>query len=391
LHWHKGDHLSHTSAGRYLLVIDSLDCGGAERHAVDLAGALAARGHSVTLACSVAGHFASNAKRAGVRVVELCDEVVKRRFSARFARRVRDLVRAEGFDIVHGHLYAGGLAAAVATVGTGTPLLLTEQTEAPWRSRRQRLVSRLAYRRATQVIGVSSAITHALEHEFGVPTEKLRCIPNGVAMPENADRRDRFERPPVIGLVARLQPEKDVPTFLRCAAHLAARFPDATFQIAGDGPLRGELQDLARELGLGTRLRFLGTVDDMDAFFEEVDLLACSSVAEGTPLAIAEAMCARVPVVATAVGGIPDQIEDGRDGLLVEPGDADVLAARIEWLLERRVDGERMADAAYRRAAHEFSLEAMASKTEAVYHEALAPRRAAAGRRTIEVAPSEQA
>jgi len=240
------------------------------------------------------------------------------------------------------------------------------------------------------VIGVSKAITDGLEHDFAVPADKLRRIPNGVEI--NGPFRPRnLVRPSVVGLVARLQPEKDVPTFLRCAARLASRLPGVTFRIAGDGPLRRELEGLARELGIGARVRFLGVVKEMETFYEEIDVLASSSLSEGTPLAIAEAMGAGIPVVATAVGGIPDQIEDGREGLLVEPGDAHALAARIEWLVKSQFDTRRIAQAAYRRAAREFSLEAMASKTDAVYQEVVAgPERPVSDRRPIEATPATE-
>ena len=370
-------------------MIDSLQCGGAERHAVDLAGALVTRGGQVTIACSTAGHFAADAERAGARVAGMGDQLVKRRFSPRFAAHVRSILSAEEFDLVHGHLYAGGLAAVAATAGSGVPVVLTEQTEAPWRSPRHRLASRLAYRRARRVIGVSCAITEELETRFGVPSHKVRCVPNGVAIAGPAARADRAGSPPVVGLVARLQPEKDVPTFLRAAAQLARRFPDVRFRIAGDGPLRGELAQLAERLGVASRVEFLGVVRDMPAFFREIDVLACSSVAEGTPLAIAEAMGSAIPVVATRIGGIPDQIRDGEDGLLVPPGDPALLAARVAWLLEDESVALRIGKAGFRRAERDFSTEAMASSTLAVYEETVPVGvRVRAGRPGIERSPS---
>jgi glycosyltransferase involved in cell wall biosynthesis len=359
----------------YLLVIDSLQCGGAERHVIDLGRALTDRGHSVTVACSVAGHFEPVGERAGMRIVPVCGELAKRRFSPAFAWRVRRLVREENPDLVHGHLYSGGLAAAFATAGTGIPLVLTEQTEAPWRKLRHRRASSLAYGRAAKIIGVSSAITAALERDFGIASEKLSCIPNGVALaPRGATSRPGGE--PVVGLVARLTPEKDVPCFLNAAARIAARFPAATFRIAGDGPLRPELERISVDLGISDRVSFLGVLDDMGPFFESVHVLAVSSVAEGTPLSIVEAMGAAVPVVATAVGGIPEQVTDGSTGYLVEPRDPAALAERIGSVLADRDAAARLGEAGRARALGEFSVEAMTDKIEAVYETALGPRTA---------------
>jgi glycosyltransferase involved in cell wall biosynthesis len=374
----------------YLFVIDSLQCGGAERHVIDLGRVLTDRGHSVTVACSVGGHFQSAGDQAGMKVVPVCRELAKRRFSATFARGVRRLVREEQPDLVHGHLYSGGLAAAVATAGTGIPLLLTEQTEAPWRTRRHRLASSIAYRRAAKIIGVSSAITAAIERDFGVAPEKLACIPNGVTLEQGTASRPNGE--PVIGVVARLTPEKDVRCFLNAAARIAESFPTAKFRIAGDGPLRPELERLAAELGLAERVSFLGVLDEMQPFFASVHVLAVSSVAEGTPLSIVEAMGAGVPIVATAVGGIPEQVTDGRNGYLVEPRNPAALAERIGWVLADPDAATRLGEAGRARALSEFTVEKMSDAIESVYADALTRRRAArpAAAPALEARPAER-
>jgi glycosyltransferase involved in cell wall biosynthesis len=356
----------------YLFVIDSLQCGGAERHVIDVGRVLTARGHSVTVACSVGGHFQALGERTGMKVVPVCGDLAKRRFCATFSRRVRRLVREQEPDLVHGHLYSGGLAAAFATVGTGIPLVLTEQTEAPWRRRRHRVASSMAYRKAARIIGVSRAITTVIERDFGIPPEKLSCIPNGVTLQQGTTPRRGGD--PVIGLVARLTPEKDVPCFLNAAARIADRFPTAKFRIAGDGPLRRELERLAAELGLDKRVSFLGVLDDMGPFFESAHVLAVSSVAEGTPLSIVEAMGAAVPIVATAVGGIPEQITDGHNGYVVEPGNPAALAERIGSVLADPHAAARLGEAGRARALRDFSVEAMTDAIESVYEGAFTRR-----------------
>jgi glycosyltransferase involved in cell wall biosynthesis len=360
---------------RVLLVIDSLDLGGAERHVVELAAELAARGEDVTVACSVGGHFEGHARAAGLRVLTLCDRLAKRRFSPRFALALRRLVREDRFDLVHAHLYAAGVASAFAVAGTGVPLVLTEQTEAPWRSRLQRRASAWSYRRASQAIAVSNAIERELIDAFGVAAERVHFVPNGVPVESAPHRRESHAL--TVGLVARLQPEKDVATFVEAAALVADELPEARYVVAGDGPLREELEALARERGLEERLRFLGFRDDARELIRSLDVFVLSSVSEGTPLSVAEAMGAGVPVVATAVGGIPDQIEDGRDGLLVAPGAPEELARAIRAVAGDAALAERLAGSGQRRAAAEFSLEAMVERVEAIYAAALAPRRAA--------------
>jgi glycosyltransferase involved in cell wall biosynthesis len=352
-------------------VIDSLACGGAERHVAELSVELCNRGHSVTVACSQGGHFAAEAERGGARVEILRRRLVKRRFSAIFAMGVRRLLNRTHFDLIHAHLYASATAAAAASLGRSIPLVVTEQTEAPWRNWAQRNASALVYRRASRVIGVSRAISEELAVDFGVPREKIAYIPNGVNLQAVHRSAHRNGRGPVVGLIARLVPEKDVPSFLRCARRLIATYPEASFPIAGDGPLRDELVRLAKELGIEDRVDFLGVQEDMEGFLAQLDVLAVSSIAEGTPLSIAEAMQAGVPIVATAVGGIPDQIQDAVHGLLVAPGDPRALATGIADLLENPAKARSFAEAARDRAISSFSVEGVADRVEAQYAAAL--------------------
>ncbi|MDP9475810.1 MAG: glycosyltransferase, partial [Actinomycetota bacterium] len=256
---------------RLLLVVDSLDVGGAERHVVDLAAALKREGHDVTVACSVAGPLSSELERASIPVLPLLERLVKRRASMAFARKLRRLLDRERFDLVHAHVYASAAAAALATLGTGVPLVITEHTEAPWRSRRARLFSRLVYRRAERIIAVSGEIRRLLIEGYAVPPGRVTFVPNAVVpVPDALPGASQAIPPgwregPLIGRVARLQTEKGVDIFLKAAARVAPLFPEARFLVIGDGPLRQELTALAKRLGLEERVRFLGFRSDAPA------------------------------------------------------------------------------------------------------------------------------
>jgi glycosyltransferase involved in cell wall biosynthesis len=153
-----------------------------------------------------------------------------------------------------------------------------------------------------------------------------------------------------------------------------------------------ELERLAADLGLGERVSFLGVLDEMRPFFETVHVLAVSSVAEGTPLSIVEAMGAAVPIVATAVGGIPEQVTDGGNGFLVEPRNPAALAERIGSVLSDPEAAARLGEAGRVRALREFSVETMTDAIESVYEDALrqrsADRHAAAP--ALEARPAER-
>src|SRR3954453_16013908 len=152
-----------------VLVIDSLDGGGAERYVVDLAIALRRRCWPVEVACSTGGVRARALVDAGVPVSILLGKLVKRRVSRRYERALRRLIEDRRPALVHAHLYASAAAAAQATRDLAVPLAVTEHTEAPWRGRRARAVSREVYRRADRVVAVSTAIRDVLVEEYGVP------------------------------------------------------------------------------------------------------------------------------------------------------------------------------------------------------------------------------
>src|SRR5215218_2596165 len=161
---------------RVLLTIDSLGVGGAERHVADLARTLAQRGYEAVVACTADGPCAAGLDH--VRVIG--ERLVKRRFCERYAAGLRDVVREVEPDVVHAHLFASATAAAAAVEGTPIPLVITEQTEAPWRAAPERRLSARAHARAAHAIAVSTRIARGLRMHEGVPPRRISVIPNTV-------------------------------------------------------------------------------------------------------------------------------------------------------------------------------------------------------------------
>ncbi|GAC1320600.1 MAG: glycosyltransferase [Chloroflexota bacterium] len=354
-----------------LMVADSLDAGGAERHVVGLSASLVAAGHSVTLACSVGGVLTDLAERHGVTVRSLMPSRAKRRVSPGFAYRLRALLLRESFTVVHAHMYASAAAAVLATTGLTVPVVVTEHSEATWRGTRARLFSRYIYWRARHVIAVSHAIRKRLLELDGVQSERITVISN--ALPDFGSPLRVSASPiamrgrPVIGVAARLQTEKGVRFFLEAAAMVASTCPEAYFAIAGEGPERSNLERLAESLGLENQCCFLGFRPDAQALMKQFAVLVVPSLSEGTPLVVLEAMAARVPVVATAVGGIPEQIADGCEGLLVPPADSAALSRAITRLLQDRAYAGRLGRNGLRRVAECFNSNTMLRATLNVY------------------------
>ncbi len=245
-------------------------------------------------------------------------------------------IRAERPAIFHAHLSwpfackngvrAGWLARVPAIVGTAQLYL------APDGGRRPPLVLGL-YRR---IIAVSEEVKRRYAAELGVPPRTLAVVRNAIRVPPSAPARNAAlraalveGRPDFVVLTpARLHPQKGHTYLLQAAVQV----PDATFVLAGDGPLRGDLEAEARDLGVAGRCVFLGQRDDVPALLAAADLFVLPSLFEGLPVSVLEAMAAERPVVATAIGGTDEAVTSEESGLLVPARDPAALASAIRRL-----------------------------------------------------------
>jgi glycosyltransferase involved in cell wall biosynthesis len=172
----------------------------------------------------------------------------------------------------------------------------------------------------------------------------------------------------VVGTVANMRAQKAYPDLLAAALRVVERLPDVRFVAVGQGPLEGEVRALHAELGLGHRFLLLGHRRDAVRVMAASDVFVLASLYEGLGVAVMEALALGLPVVATAVGGVPEVVQHGREGLLVRPGRPRELAAALMALLTDAERRQRMADAAARRGT-ELSIDSAVRRTEAVYHE----------------------
>ena len=181
---------------------------------------------------------------------------------------------------------------------------------------------------------------------------------------------------PVIGAVGRLDRNKNFTLLIDAFARVAPKWPASRLVIAGDGPMRAELESYAAGLGLSGRVRFPGRVPGSaeTAIFPAFDVACLSSISEGFPIALLEASMAGVPVVSTVCGGTPEMIADGETGYLTGQGDVGAMSAAIARLLADPERARAMGRAGRERVTREFSVARMISSTEAVYEEALGMR-----------------
>jgi glycosyltransferase involved in cell wall biosynthesis len=243
---------------------------------------------------------------------------------------------------------------------------------------RRFLDGRLIGRCADAFVAVSPADRDRMERLEGVPADKLRVELNAY-VPRTGPRPPARLREelgldagvPLVATAAILRPQKALHVLLDAMARL--RTP-AHLVVAGDGVCRADLERRADALGVAARTHFLGLRDDVDAILAGADVAAMSSDFEGTPLFAFECMAAGTPLVATAVGGLPDMLEDGRSAILVPRRDPVALAAALDRLLDSPAERATLAAAAAQRLAR-YRIDAVAGRFADLYRELLERKR----------------
>jgi glycosyltransferase involved in cell wall biosynthesis len=251
--------------------------------------------------------------------------------------------------VVHTHTAKAGLVGRVAALCAGVPVVVHTYHGHVLRGYFGRAAS-AAFRALERLLGVFTSalvtVSDSVKDDLvalGVaPARRIRVVPLGLeleplagALPRGGLRGEAGfgAEAPLVGMVGRLAPIKDVPTFLEAARLLRERRPDVRFSLVGDGDERDRLEARARDLGVADVVRFHGWRRDLPEVYGDLDVVVNCSRNEGTPVALIEALAAARPVVATAVGGTPDLLRQGAFGTLVAAGDPAALAAAIDAVL----------------------------------------------------------
>jgi glycosyltransferase involved in cell wall biosynthesis len=368
---------------RVLQLLVGFDIGGAEQLVLDTAPRLRALGFDLRVAAlKGAGPLLGELEAAGVPAVALD---ARHRGDLGVVLRLAGLLRRERIDLLHSHLYIANLAGRVAGRIAGVPVILSAQHDTDlWMRPHHRLIERLSARLADRVIACSEAVRAWQIDAVGLPPAKLTTLRNAIVPPADPGESERdaartalgaAPEDLVVGTLGRLfEPKKGLRIFIDAAVAVAARAPRARFVVAGEGPARAELEMRARHAGLGPRLIFAGARRDVPVLLSAYDLFVQPSLWEGFGLTVVEAMAVGRPVVASQVGGIPEIVRHGRDGLLVAPGDAGALADAIVDLLDDPERRARFAAEGRRRARTEFHIDRLVGETAALYRDALERR-----------------
>ncbi|WP_437730733.1 glycosyltransferase [Sorangium sp. So ce1335] len=376
-------------------VLNSFQVGGAEQVVVDLAGLQREAGHEVVVVgidMNPDGPRADQLRARGVAV-----HMVPKRpgFDLKLPGKLAAFFAKHGVSIVHSHNQLPLIYATAAGRLHRVPVCHTLHG-AMFDQGRRAWLRHAAAKLADAHVAVSQSTADFMLKHKEVPRSKLHVVLNGIDLsrfrPDAAARariRAELGIPQdawVAGAVGRLSQVKNHALLLRAAAAAGVLSDDGRLLLVGDGPEAAPLRALAEELGIRDRVVFAGERHDVPELLSSSDVFVLSSDSEGLPLSMVEAMATGLPVISTAVGGIPALVADGETGFLVPSGDVDALAAKLATLKADPEQARAMGKQGRKLALGRYSAERMMASYMDIY-EALLARRESARRGVLR--PSE--
>jgi len=368
-------------AAKVLHVINGEHFSGAERVQSHLGRCLPEFGVTADFVCIKPGKFPQVLKEHGRDWGRCHLAEMQNRFDMRTAFRVRDLVRAYGYDLLHAHTPRSAMVASVASRLSTVPWVYHVHSPAArdssnrWSNRINEKIEELSLYGCSHLITVSESLCCEAIAK-GIDEKKVTVVHNGVPM----IRPERTGTPKpggrwVLGMVALMRPRKGLEIVLEALARLTREGLDVMLRVVGPfetAAYQSEIEELIYRLGIEDRMERVGFTNDVPAELVKMDAMVLPSLyGEGLPMVVLEAMAAAVPVIATRVEGTPEAVSDGVEGLLAEPGDPISLADKIRTLVSGEIDWSAMSEAAYNRQRACFSDHAMAKGTSDVYRKLL--------------------
>ncbi len=369
---------------RVFYLVDSLDVGGTETQAVELALRMPVSQYDVTLGCLRAhGPLRERLEGSTVAVEEFYPKGgLDSPAGVWQLLRMAAFLRRRKFDVVHTHDLWSNLMGVPAARLAGVRAIVSSQRDLShfeWYQGRRRVWLRRIQNLSDVVLANATPIRDALIAEDRFAPRKLRVIRNGVDTAKfQGAKRDRERLFPGAGdgklvvLVANMHTDvKGHPWLIAAAPSVVQEFPETCFVLAGDGAARPGFEQQVRALGLGESFRFLGRRNDIPDLLASCDIAVLPSRAEGLPNAVLEYMAAELPTIASRVGGNPELVEDGVTGLLVPAQDPEALANALLRLLRDPDFSQQIAANGKRVATHDFSFERLVREVDELYSELL--------------------
>jgi glycosyltransferase involved in cell wall biosynthesis len=326
------------------------------------------------------GRFASKARSSGLDVVVVSESAMSFSSLSKELKRVTGALRP---DVIHTHRYKEILLGALLAGASAAQHVVTIHGYEPPTGcllRARTFLSNSLCIGAALVQGARFVVVaDHLRKRFMIPRSRCLSIRNGIRIPQQVSSRspiDPADHPKevVIGWVGRLVPVKGVSTLLKAVAEMSKSQPTPRVLLVGEGPERESLEKLAAALGLSERVRFVGFVEDIWPYYEQMDLFVLPSLHEGVPIALLEALGAGLPVVASAVGGIPHVIGTSEAAVLIDSQSPSTWAEALTGLLSDRAKMTAIGERARKHIEANFSIEGMTEQYLALYQSARATR-----------------
>lgn len=355
---------------RILQMCSADSIGGGERHVADLSNELAKRGHDVFVAIKPNSPLRNLLDLPSQNVKT---SRIKNALDISSARELAKFVRAKEIEIVHAHLGRDYPLAAMCSLFSGKPYVLTRHVLFPMKS-----LNALVLRRAAGAIAVSNAVANALLKQNIFPPEKITVINNGIdvkrfSLSENKNIEKIFF---CVGTIGALSPIKGHDVFLRAAAKVLQQNANVEFEIVGEDEsaqkkTEAEIKQTISEMNLQNPVRLRGWLDDVRPFLQSLDVFVSASRFDAFGLVIAEAMACGVPVIVSETEAAREIIGNDDCGILFPIDDSNALATAILELLENPRKREHLQSSARKRIEQNFSLEKMVDETEIFYRRAI--------------------
>jgi len=349
-----------------LFLLTNFDRGGAEKIVTRLASGLSREKYAVTVA-ALQGRSKAIAADLGRAAVPVHDLGMCAKWDLGVVVRLSRLLRRDRIWILFAFMFHPTLLARLVGWACRVPVRISSERIMSWENLGRRWMNRWTVPLGTHVVAVSDCVATYVRREYRVPADRLTTIPNGVDLAHFHPRTSLIRpRGFVIGCTARLHRKNNHAALLQAFTGIASQWPSAQLLLVGRGPEEERLRVLGDRLGISARVRFVGEHADVAPPLREMDLYAQSSVAEGMPNSILEAMATGLPVVATDVGGTSEAVVHGETGLLVPVGDPAALAAALAALIANPSMAEAFGRAGRARVEAHFGERRMLERVEAL-------------------------
>lgn len=344
--------------------------GGMKQHILSLIDNIDKNSYSIYVACDCTGVLARELAKRQITVFPVTiSSSINPWLDMASVANIRSLLQLYRPSLLHAH----GMRAwqiAVAALPKDIPLVVTIHNFPYKMNWAVKIMHRVLAARTVKVISVSNALAEYMR-SCGIPSEKIAVIHNGIDLnlsaAENSISSPKDKKDFIIGTAARLIPQKGIDVLLKAFYMLLSKHDHTRLLIAGDGPSRISLEQWCWQMGIADRVCFLGYIEDINSFMMQLDAFVLPSLSEGFGISVLEAMACNKPVVASAVGGIPEIIVHGKTGFLSPPGDVEALQLYLEYMIENRDKAAIMGRAAREYIVCRFDTATMIKKIEDIY------------------------